>query len=101
MFGALALIAVRQQQCEPGREAPLGEAGGQELVDDDLGAVDEVAELRFPEHQGLGCGRAVSVLEAQGRELRKGTVVQLHGRKRAREPLDRRHRIAGVRRRGA
>ena len=49
----------------PHLESPADE----ELVDDDLGAVDEVAELRLPEHQRLGRRRAVAVLEAQGGQL--------------------------------
>src|SRR5690606_35320149 len=43
----LALTAVRQEQRQPGQPAPLGFAGGDELVDHHLGAVGEVAELRF------------------------------------------------------
>ena len=60
MLGALALVAVRQEQGEPRREPPLGEPRGEELVDDDLGAVDEVAELRLPEHQRLRAPRRCS-----------------------------------------
>jgi hypothetical protein len=33
--------------------APLGGRGRDEVVDDDLGAVGEVAELRFPDDQGV------------------------------------------------
>ena len=43
----------------------LDRPGAEELVDDDLRAVDEVAELRLPEHQRLGRRRAVAVLEAR------------------------------------
>ncbi len=53
VLGALAFVAVRQQQRQPGRLPPLDLGGGQELVDDDLGAVDEVAELRLPGHQAV------------------------------------------------
>ena len=95
MLGALALVAVRQQQGEPRREPPLGQPGAQELVDDDLRAVDEVAELRLPEHQRLGRRRAVAVLEAQGGELAQRAVVQLERRERAGQPLHRREPLAG------
>ncbi len=54
MLRALAFVAVRQQQRDAGQQAPLGFAGGDELVDDDLRAVGEVAELRFPQHERFG-----------------------------------------------
>ncbi len=60
---ALALVAVRQQQHEPAGLPPLGLAGGQELVDDDLRAVDEVAELGLPHRQPVRRREAVAVLE--------------------------------------
>ena len=66
VLGARALVAVRQQQRQARGLAPLGQAGDDELVDDDLGAVDEVAELRLPEHERLGRLRRVAVLEARG-----------------------------------
>ena len=47
----LALVAVRQQQHERRRQSPLGAARRDELVDDHLRAVDEIAVLRFPDHQ--------------------------------------------------
>jgi hypothetical protein len=53
VLGALAFVAVGEEQDEPGEQAPLVLAGGEELVDDHLGAVDEVAELRLPEDQRL------------------------------------------------
>jgi hypothetical protein len=45
---------VGQQQHEAALLAPLVLGGGDELVDDDLAAVDEVAELRLPQHQRVG-----------------------------------------------
>ena len=48
VLGALALVAVRQQQHQAGRLVPLVLGGHQELVDDRAGAVDEVAELGLP-----------------------------------------------------
>jgi hypothetical protein len=48
---ALPLVAVREQQDQPGGLPPLVLGGDDELVDDDLRAVDEVAELRLPQRQ--------------------------------------------------
>ena len=50
---ALALVAVGQQQHEPVVLAPLVLGGDEVLVDDHLGAVDEVAELRLPHDERL------------------------------------------------
>ena len=63
----LAVVAVRQQQDEPVALAPLVLGGDDVLVDDDLGAVDEVAELRLPHHERLGRRLGVAVLEAERR----------------------------------
>ena len=65
VLGPLALEAVRQQQHEAVGAQPLGLARGDVLVDDDLRAVGEVAELRFPQHQRLGIGAGEAVLEAE------------------------------------
>ena len=67
VLGARALVAVRQQQREARRLAPLGEAGDEELVDDHLRGVHEVAELRLPEHERLGRLRPSSRTRSRGR----------------------------------
>ena len=61
----LAFVAVRQQHHEAGEQIPLVFSGADELVDDDLGDVDEVAELRFPEDERFGIVAAVAVFEAE------------------------------------
>src|SRR5207237_2450910 len=91
---SVAFVAVREQERQPRRLPPLGETGGDELVDDDLRAVDEVAELRLPEHERLRSGRRVAVLEAQARVLRERRVVDLERRRRLVEVLHRRERRA-------
>ena len=47
---------------------------GHELVDDHLGAVGEIAELRFPEDERIRLGKAVAVLEAKNRHFRQHGV---------------------------
>src|SRR3954451_12150666 len=96
MLGARPLVAVREQQRQARRLPPLREARDDELVDDDLRRVDEVAELRLPEHERLGGLGRVAVLEAEARDLAERRVVQLEGRLRAGEALDRRQRLAGL-----
>src|ERR1700680_4453315 len=48
MLRSLAFIAVREKHYQAGRKIPFVFTGADELVDDDLRAVCEVAELRFP-----------------------------------------------------
>ena len=76
----------------PHLESPADE----ELVDDDLGAVDEVAELRLPEHQRLGRRRAVAVLEARAWRAREsGLLCSSIGASAPGSALDRREPLAG------
>ena len=69
MLRSVALVAVRKKKREAGRLAPFGEPGNEELVDDDLRAVDEVAELGLPEDKRLRGSHGVPVLEAERRVL--------------------------------
>ena len=80
MVRPLALVAVRQQEDERRRQPPLGAAGGDELVEDDLRAVDEVAVLRFPDHQAARLLDVVAELEADGGVLGQRAVVDLRTR---------------------
>ncbi len=77
MFGALSVVAVREEHDDSGEEAPLGFACSDELIDDGLRSVNEVAELRLPEDQGFGVVAGVAVLEAQGGGLGEKRVVDL------------------------
>ena len=72
---SLALVAVGEQHDEAGGLVPLVLGGDDELVDDDLGAVHEVAELRLPDDEGVLVLDRVAVLEAEGGELRQQRVV--------------------------
>ena len=80
MLGPLAFEAVRQQQHEAAQPPPLLFGAGDELVDDHLGGVDEVAELRLPQHQPVRAVEAVAVLEAQHAGLGQRAVVDLDRR---------------------
>ena len=65
VFRALPFIAMGQQHGKTTQAAPLGFPGGDKLVDHHLGAIGEIAELRFPNHQGLGRGGGITVLVPQ------------------------------------
>src|SRR5579872_6278812 len=77
VFGARAFVAVRQKKREARRLAPLREARRDELIDDDLRAVREIAELSFPQDQSVGRRCAIAVLEAEARVLGKRAIVDL------------------------
>ena len=75
VVGALALVAVGEQQHDARALAPLLLGRGDELVDDGLGAVGEVAELRLPQHERVGALDRVAVLEAHRGVLAEQRVV--------------------------
>src|SRR3989442_6254692 len=76
---ALALVAVGQEQRQARGLAPLGQAGDQELIDDHLGAVGEIAELRFPEHERVLRLDSVAVFESETAVFRQRAVMELEG----------------------
>ena len=74
MLRSLSLVAVREEQHEARLLAPLRAARDDELIDDRLSHVHEIAELRFPQNERVARDRAESVLESQGRDLRERAV---------------------------
>ena len=97
VLGAVPLVAVRQEQRQPRRLLPLRAARDDELVDHDLRAVDEVAELRLPEDERVRGRDRVAVLEAERRVLRERGVVDLERGVRPGQVLDRGDGLAGER----
>lgn len=77
MFRTLALETVGQQEHHAAEVPPLFFRAEDELVDDHLGRVGEVAELRLPEHQGVGIAQAIAVIEAQHARFGQRAVVNL------------------------
>src|SRR5262245_66537606 len=53
MLGTLSLVAVRQQADDAGHAQPFALARGDELVEHDLRAVGEIAELRLPQGERI------------------------------------------------
>src|SRR6185312_13892975 len=80
MFGTLAFVTVRQKHDEAAHAKPLGLTRSDELIDDDLRAVGEVAKLRFPERERLGLGRRIAVFEPEHRFFRQQGVDDLEAR---------------------
>ena len=54
MLRPLAFVSMREKHDNAGEQIPLVFAGGDELIDDDLRAVGEIAELRFPGTRASG-----------------------------------------------
>ena len=80
VLGTLAFEAVRQQHDQAADPAPLHFAGADELVDDHLRAVHEIAELRFPDHEARRVRRRIAVLEAHDRLLGQHRIDDLETR---------------------
>ena len=77
---ALALVAVGQQHGQATQARPFVLTAGDELVDDDLGAIGKIAELRFPNDQAGRRGGRIAVFKGQHRFLgQQGVVDQKAG----------------------
>ena len=76
----LALVAVGKEHDQTAHPVPFVECRRDELVDDDLGAVGEVAELGLPDHQHVGFDERVAVIEPEHRRLRQHAVVDAESR---------------------
>ena len=93
---SLALVAVGQEQHEPVVLTPLVLGRADVLVEDDLGAVDEVTELRLPDHQRVRIGLGIAVLEPERGELGQEQVVDPERPLGAFEVFEGDPRLAGV-----
>mmetsp|Transcript_24163 Transcript_24163/g.53761 ORF Transcript_24163/g.53761 Transcript_24163/m.53761 type:complete len:684 (+) Transcript_24163:256-2307(+) len=75
VLSPLPHVPVRQEERQGALAHPLVLPRRDELVDHHLRAVDEVSELRLPQHQHVGVLQAVAGLEAQHSELREYAVA--------------------------
>src|SRR5680860_139431 len=94
VFWSLALETVRQQQDESALLQPFVLARAQELVDDDLSAVDEVAELSLPADERVTVRNRVSVVEAHRGVLAQQRVEAAETRLVSGEVVERRVLLA-------
>src|SRR5688572_9371398 len=77
MLWSLAFEAVRQEHDEAAKPAPLVFSAGNKLVDDDLGCVPEITELRFPRDECIREVEAIAVFETQDAGFGKRAVLDL------------------------
>jgi len=89
MIGTLSFVRVRQQQHERWPQPPLATARHEELVEHRLRAVDEVAVLRFPDHEPGRFLDVVAELVADQRVLGERTVDDFERGARLRHVLQR------------
>ena len=75
VFRALPLVAVRKKHDEPARSLPLRFEADDELVDDALRAVREVAKLSFPENESSRGIEREAEFEAEHSFLAEQAVV--------------------------
>ncbi len=75
---ALTFVAVRQQHDQAVHTAPFAFPGKDKLVDNGAGAVGEVAELRFPEHQRIGRSQGITVFKTEHGIFGQQRVVDAH-----------------------
>jgi len=71
MLRSRTLVAVGQHQRQCTQASPLGFTGTYELVNDHLGAIDEITELALPDHQAMRIGRRIAILESDDRLFRQ------------------------------
>ena len=69
MFWALPFHTVWQKQNDTAQSTPFVFRADDELIDNHLRRVAEVAKLRFPHHERVGIVKAVSILKAQHARL--------------------------------
>ena len=89
VFRALAFVAVGQKQDDAAGALPLGFTGADELVDHNLSAIGEVAELGFPDAEHLGVIKGVAVVEAENRDFGEQGIVNAEAGGRAGDIFER------------
>ena len=77
MVRPAAFQAMGQQHHQSGETKPFLLCGSDELVDDDLRTIGEVAELRLPADQGVWVCSAVAIFKPKHRRFRQWAVVNL------------------------
>src|SRR6476659_1069688 len=80
MFRSLSFVTVRKQKHDSARSLPFRFRRDDELVDDHLGAIGEIAELRFPKAKHVRVIERVAVIEAKDSGFREKAVVNTNPR---------------------
>src|SRR5882724_1717878 len=96
MFRSLSFVTVRQQHHQPALLIPLLLSGRDELIDNHLSDVYEIAKLGFPQCQSLRRSHAVTVFKTQHTLFGERTVEYFHSRLIGAELSQRNPRLIGL-----
>src|SRR5262245_45468489 len=88
---------MRQEQHNSARPLPFRFRGNDELIDDGLGSVGKIAELRFPKAKHTWVIEGIAVVETQNRSFGQKAVVNANARLIRREMKQGKIRLAGFR----
>src|SRR5262245_52249936 len=80
MFRPLSLVTMRQHERQIAQAAPLRFTRADELIDDDLRAVHEIAELRLPDREAVRLRGGEAVLESEHCFFRQQRVDDIEAR---------------------
>ena len=80
MFRAQTFPSMGKQQCQSAQALPLGLPAGDEKIDNPLGIVCKIPELRFPKHQCFWLCYGIAIFETQNTRFRQKRVVNHEGR---------------------
>ena len=97
MLRSLAFVAVRQQQDDAARPLPFRFRRNDELIDDGLRAIREIAELRFPQAKHVRVIERIAVIEPEHGRFGEQAVVNADARLFRREMEQRKVRLARFR----
>jgi len=75
VLGPLSFVSVRQEHDQSGVLTPLLLGAGDELIDDNLRAIDEVTELRFPHYERIRIGDGVPIFKSKDAVFGEERVV--------------------------
>src|SRR5688572_8008168 len=77
MLRPLSFITVREVKHEAAEPVPFVFAGRNKLIDNDLRCIQEVAELRFPNNEGIGVIEAITEFKAKHPRLAERAIIDL------------------------
>src|SRR6516165_3248908 len=89
MLRSLTLIAVWQKTHEARHAQPFALTRRDELIDYDLGAIGEIAELRLPQRQRIRLGQRIAVFETEHGHFRQHRIDDFIARLSVAEMIER------------
>jgi len=72
---SISIISMRQESNQSILDVPLDLSWNDKLIDNDLGSICKVTELRFPKSKGIGMGLCISKLKSKNCKLRQMWVT--------------------------